>query len=80
MKGQPASQQSNKNMTDRPTQHPDPEALRDGSRPTVRLGHPETAHSMFGSLPVNTSSCNHSAIGHDPVSLSALDPPNKGFP
>ncbi|KAF2561133.1 hypothetical protein F2Q70_00015397 [Brassica cretica] len=31
MKGQPASQQSNKNMTDRPTQHHGPEALRDGS-------------------------------------------------
>ena len=30
MKGQPASQQSNKNMTDRPTQHHGPEALRDG--------------------------------------------------
>ena len=27
---QPASQQSNKNMTDRPTQHHGPEALRDG--------------------------------------------------
>ncbi|KAF3584587.1 hypothetical protein F2Q69_00027752 [Brassica cretica] len=30
MKGQPASQQSNKNMTDRATQHHGPEALRDG--------------------------------------------------
>ena len=30
MKGQPASQQSNKNMNDRPTQHYGPEALRDG--------------------------------------------------
>uniref|UniRef100_A0A0D3C9N9 Retrotransposon Copia-like N-terminal domain-containing protein n=1 Tax=Brassica oleracea var. oleracea TaxID=109376 RepID=A0A0D3C9N9_BRAOL len=30
MKGQPASQQSNKNMTDRPTQHHGPEALHDG--------------------------------------------------
>ncbi|KAF3502521.1 hypothetical protein F2Q69_00044865 [Brassica cretica] len=30
MKGQPASQQSNKNMTDRPTQHHGPKALRDG--------------------------------------------------
>ena len=30
MKGQPASQQSNKNMSDRPTQHYGPEALRDG--------------------------------------------------
>uniref|UniRef100_A0A0D3AK40 Uncharacterized protein n=1 Tax=Brassica oleracea var. oleracea TaxID=109376 RepID=A0A0D3AK40_BRAOL len=30
MKGQPARQQSNKNMTDRPTQHHGPEALHDG--------------------------------------------------
>ncbi|KAF2533268.1 hypothetical protein F2Q70_00030179 [Brassica cretica] len=30
MKGQPVSQQSNKNMTDRPTQHHGPEALHDG--------------------------------------------------
>ncbi|KAF3536350.1 hypothetical protein F2Q69_00019999 [Brassica cretica] len=30
MKGQPASQQSNKNMTDRPTQHHGLEALHDG--------------------------------------------------
>ncbi|KAF3498702.1 hypothetical protein DY000_02057391 [Brassica cretica] len=30
MKGQPASQQSNKNMTDRLTQHHGPEALHDG--------------------------------------------------
>ncbi|KAL0641628.1 hypothetical protein Bca4012_102842 [Brassica carinata] len=35
MKGQPASQQSNKNMTDRPTQHHGPEALHDGLR-TIR--------------------------------------------
>ncbi|WZZ27668.1 hypothetical protein YC2023_011069 [Brassica napus] len=40
MKGQPASQQSNKNMTDRPTQHHGPEALRDGTE--LRLHHEET--------------------------------------
>nr|VDD59795.1 unnamed protein product [Brassica oleracea] len=49
-------------------------------RPTVRSAHRKTAHSTFGSLPVTTPSCNHSSIGHDPVSLSALDPANKGFP
>ncbi|KAF2562263.1 hypothetical protein F2Q70_00014682 [Brassica cretica] len=32
MKSQPASQQSNKKMTDRPIQHHGPEALHDGLR------------------------------------------------
>ncbi|KAL0806736.1 hypothetical protein Bca101_099228 [Brassica carinata] len=77
---QPASQQINKNMTDRPTQHPWYEIITGRLRPTVRSGHRKTAHSTFGSLPVTTPSCNHSAIGHDPVSLSVLDPANKGFP
>ncbi|KAF2610559.1 hypothetical protein F2Q70_00011948 [Brassica cretica] len=45
------------------------------------------AHSKFSSprdspqyVRVTTPLCNHSAIGHDPVSLSVLDPANKEFP
>nr|VDD46775.1 unnamed protein product [Brassica oleracea] len=44
------------------------------------FGSPRDSPQSFGLLPVITLSCNHSAIGHDPVSLSALDPANKGFP
>ncbi|KAL0757253.1 hypothetical protein Bca101_094921 [Brassica carinata] len=80
MKGQPASQQSNKNMTDRLTQHHGSEALHDGSRPTIRSGHHETAPAQSGHCRSLPRLCNQSAMGHDPVSLSVLDPANKGFP
>ncbi|WZY93953.1 hypothetical protein YC2023_066282 [Brassica napus] len=44
MKGQPASQQSNKNMTDRPTQHHGLEALRDGLGTILfNIHHPSQA-------------------------------------
>ncbi|KAL0823312.1 hypothetical protein Bca101_046989 [Brassica carinata] len=79
MKGQPASQQSNKNMTDRPTKHRGPEVLRDGLGTIRPSGHRATAHSPSGHCHI-TPSCNHSAIGHDPVYLSLPDPANKGFP
>ncbi|KAF3495571.1 hypothetical protein DY000_02052527 [Brassica cretica] len=50
------------------------------SRPTVRSGHHETAPVQSGHCRSLPRPCNHSTMGHDPVSLSVLDPANKGFP
>ncbi|KAF3595951.1 hypothetical protein DY000_02020765 [Brassica cretica] len=51
MKGQPVSQQSNKNMIDRPTQHHCPEALRDGLG-TIRSESQTLLHDLDQFIPL----------------------------